>query len=150
MPLLDKMKKATQDVVRGTKEFTDIARQNSLIADEQRQIAGLYSQIGKLYFETHEADPETELGKLCLAIIAANERIGKCNETISQIKGNKRCPSCGADIPITSAFCGVCGAKTTETAEVAEVDATKRRCSNCGAELEEGVMFCTSCGQKQE
>ena len=90
MALFDKLTKATQDVVRGTKDFTDITRQNSLISDENKQITNLYHQIGKLFYEMHEVDPETPIGKLCLAINAANERIEKCNETIRQIKGSQR------------------------------------------------------------
>ena len=112
MPIFDKITKATQDVVRGAKDLTDTARQNSLIADEQKQIINLYAQIGKLYHETHEAYSDTPLGKLCLAVNALNERIIKHQEEIRKIKGTKRCPSCGANIALASSFCGACGAKT--------------------------------------
>ena len=121
MALVNKMKKATQDVVRGAKEFTDTARQNSLIAEEHKQIEALYSQIGKLYCETGGSDPETALGKLCIAVSSAFERIEKYNEEIRQIKGTKRCPVCGVDIPIASTFCGACGNKIVEDAPPAPV-----------------------------
>ena len=111
MPILDKITKATQDVVRGAKDMTDTARQNSLIAEEEKRIPNLYMQIGKLYYETHEADQESQLGMLCLAIKAANERIAGYNEEIRKIKGAARCPSCGAEMPIDSFFCGSCGMK---------------------------------------
>jgi predicted nucleic acid-binding Zn ribbon protein len=150
MALFNKITKATQDVVRGTKDFTDIARQNSLIAEEQKQIIGLYQQIGRLYHETHEADSETQLGLLCLAVNAANERIVKYNEAIRQIKGTQRCPSCGSDIPLNSAFCGLCGAKAGAFEEAVANDPAKRHCKNCGTELSEGIAFCTFCGQRQE
>jgi hypothetical protein len=150
MPLLDKITKATQDVVRGAKDLTDTARQNSLIADEQKQIANLYAQIGKLYHETHEANPDTPLGKLCLAINASNERIVKYNEEIRKIKGTKRCPKCGADIALASSFCGICGTKTEDVAEAPPPsETTKNYCKSCGAELTTGIAFCTSCGDKQ-
>jgi predicted nucleic acid-binding Zn ribbon protein len=150
MALLDKLTKATQDVVRGAKDLTDTARQNSLIADEQKQIANLYSQIGKLYHETFEYDLETPIGKLCVAINAANERIAKHTEEIRQIKGTKHCPNCGADIPLASSFCGVCGTKIEADSGTASViETTQKFCKACGAELAEGRSFCTACGQKQ-
>jgi len=145
MPILDKLTKATQDMVRGTKDLTDIARYNSLIAEEQKQIASMYTQIGKMYHETGEADPETPLGKLCLALNAANERIIKYNETIRQIKGTKRCPTCSADLSLSATFCGSCGSMIEAVAEMAS-----KFCGNCGAKIDEGLAFCTSCGHKQE
>ena len=115
MPLFNdlgkKLSATTQNVVRGTKELADTAKLNSQISDENKQIANLYSQIGKQYYESSEADAETPLGKLCLAINEAKERIAKLEAEILEIKGVKRCPSCGADIPPGTAFCGACGTK---------------------------------------
>ena len=150
MSVFDGIKKATQDVVRGAKDLTDTARQNSLITDEQKKITILYSQIGKLYYETNEADPDTPLGKLCLAINSSNERIAAYQEEIRKIKGTKHCPSCGADINLASSFCGVCGARTEDMVEAMPQSATaKIYCKGCGAELAPGITFCTSCGAKQ-
>lgn len=148
--LIDKITKATQDVVRGAKDLTDTARQNSLIADEQKQISNLYAQIGKLYHETHEPNSETPLGNLCLAVNASNERIAKYNEEIRKIRGTKRCPSCAADIPIASTFCGICGTKSESTVErTPQSETASKHCTGCGTELGDGLTFCTSCGKKQ-
>ena len=153
MPLFDNIGKkitvATQNVVRGTKEFTDTARLNSLIADEQQKITALYSQIGKLYYESAPSETDTAIGKLCHSITSANERIDKYNEEIRQIKGVMRCPACGADIAISSIFCGACGTRVEVQADKPEAaPAAGRFCTGCGAEIPEGVVFCTSCGQK--
>jgi ribosomal protein L40E len=155
MPFFDnigkKITETTQNVVRGTKDLTDTARFNSLIAEEERQIAELYSQVGKLYYETSEPDSETPIGKLCLSITAAMERIAKYQESIRQVKGVKRCQSCNADIPVTSAFCGVCGTKIENVSAEAFLPTTETKfCTECGAELEDELAFCTSCGQKIE
>ncbi|MDR1060664.1 MAG: zinc ribbon domain-containing protein [Clostridiales bacterium] len=155
MSLLDgigkKIAETTQNVVRSTKELTDTARLNSLISDEQRQITNLRAQIGKLIYEAGEHDPETQIGKLCIAITAANERIARHTEEIRQVKGTKRCQVCGADVPLASAFCGKCGAAAEVAENPAEAPAAaKSFCSACGAELPEGSVFCTACGQKQE
>ena len=157
MDLFDKIGKkissTTQNVVRSTKDYTDIARLNSLIAEEKRQIESLYSQIGELYYESSQAGEENDeaLNKLCLAVTSANERIAKHNEEIREIKGVKKCSDCGADIPLASVFCGVCGKKAEEQAETPEPSAAEKRfCTNCGAELSDGLAFCTTCGQKTE
>lgn len=150
MALLDKLTKATQDVVRGAKDLTDTARQNSLIVEEQKQIANLYAQIGKLYYETFAHDPEIPIGKLCIAVDAANERIAKYQEEIRQIKGMKSCPNCNANIPLDSTFCGLCGSRIEVVAEPTPAkEVTAKFCNECGAELTAGSVFCTSCGQKQ-
>ena len=151
MPLLDKISKATQDVFRGAKEITDTARQNSLISDERRQIENLYSKIGKLYHETHEADPDTELGRLCRAVNSANDRIAGYQEEIRKIKRTKRCPSCGGDIALDSIFCGICGARSEDAAQPPpQSESEKDHCKACGAELADESVFCTSCGEKQQ
>lgn len=150
MPLFDSLKKATQDVVRGTKDMTDTARLNSLIAEEERALMDLYTQLGKLYFETVPNNDETPLGRLCFAIKSANERIYKYQEDIREIKGIRRCPSCSADVPVTSAFCGACGFKMDIAEERPSEEDAKHVCEECGVEIDASLAFCTNCGKKQE
>ena len=154
MPLFNDLSKkitaTTQNVVRGTKDFTDTARFRSLIADEQKQIASLYSQIGKLYYDSNEADAETPIGKLCLAIDSATERIAKYEQDILQIRGVKNCPSCGIEVPINAAFCGGCGVRIDVAAPEKSAASPAKICTGCGAEIPEGVAFCITCGQKAE
>jgi predicted nucleic acid-binding Zn ribbon protein len=146
-----KITTTTQNVVRGTKDFTDIARLNSLIAEDEKQIETLYSQIGKLYFESGEYNPETLVGKLCLALVAATERRAKHQSEILSIKGARKCPSCGSDVAMSAVFCGYCGAKLEAVTPKPEVSAEPRRfCSSCGADTTNDTMFCASCGKKIE
>jgi DNA-directed RNA polymerase subunit RPC12/RpoP len=149
-----KISATTQNVVRGTKDMTEIARLNSLIGDEQKQIAKMYSQIGKLYYEAAQSGGEDPaLQDLCQAVTSAKERIEKHNEEIRRIKGIKQCPDCGAELPRASVFCGTCGAKTeveSKPEKPQPKEDVKRFCSNCGAEMTAELAFCTSCGQKKE
>jgi ribosomal protein L40E len=146
-----KITSTTQNVVRGTKDLTDMARLNSLISGEQQQINNLYAQIGKLYYESEQHDAETALGKLCLAITACTERIAKHNEAILEIKGSRKCPKCGASIPLSSAFCGVCGSQFDPPQTVSDQPSEEKKfCTNCGAAIAAGAAFCTSCGHKVE
>lgn len=61
-------------------------------------------------------------------------------------KGLRKCESCGAELPINSAFCNMCGAKQGDLET--EVVTASKICPKCGASLEEGDAFCISCGYK--
>ena len=149
MAILDKLQQVGQGVVRGTKELTDTTRLRSQIAEEQRQIANFYAQIGKTYYETVEPEADSPIGALCQAIKAAQERIEKYEEDILQIKGTRRCPVCNANVPIADPFCGSCGAKHEVPVQAEPVAAAKKFCTGCGSEISPGSGFCTICGQKQ-
>jgi hypothetical protein len=77
MAVFGKITKATQDAVRKTKDFTDVARLNSLISDEQQKITALYTQIGKAYYERREEDIPEPLGGMCAAIAEMEDKISK-------------------------------------------------------------------------
>ena len=115
MPLFDGISKkitaTAQNVVRSTKEFADTARLNSMINDEQRKISTLHEQIGKLYYETEEHSDETEMGKLCISITAAMERIGELQSEINKIKGIKPCQTGTSQISSTCACLAKVGLK---------------------------------------
>ncbi|MDR0919695.1 MAG: zinc ribbon domain-containing protein [Oscillospiraceae bacterium] len=134
------------NAIKGTKDFTDTARLNALISDDTKQIQGIYTQIGKLFYETNVHDESTPIGKLCINIDMCNKRIEEHKKAILDIKGSKKCPNCGASINSTSAFCAKCGTKV----EVATVQSTtaKKFCTACGGAVPENSSFCTSCGKQ--
>jgi predicted nucleic acid-binding Zn ribbon protein len=146
-----KLRKTTQSVVKGTKDFTDIARLNSQIADERQQIENLYIQIGKIYHETQGADEHSPSGKLCMSIEAANTRITQYEQDILTIKGVRKCTVCGAKTPANAVFCSSCGAKTEIPLTVPPPPVPEqpiKKCTGCGTVLPDEVAFCTACGHK--
>jgi len=52
----------------------------------------------------------------------------------------KPCPKCGQNNPVTTKFCGNCGADTT---------AVGKPCVKCGKPLAPGLKFCGECGSAQ-
>lgn len=65
---------------------------------------------------------------------------------IQEIKGVKRCTTCGAEIPNNATFCSLCG---TAVVQQKAVDAANLiKCMNCGKLIEKGMKFCTFCGAK--
>ena len=60
------------------------------------------------------------------------------------------CPSCGADVPLNSAFCSAYGAKIPQTAPAEAVPADSPLCPSCHAPVRAGSRFCICCGAKLE
>ncbi len=127
-----------QNVARQTKNFSDITQLNSSISDSEKRISQLFIQLGKEYYENHK-DEENEV---ISEISRLYTQIFECREKIKQIKGVTKCESCGADVPLESAFCNSCGAKVNKhpSAEL---------CKFCGEPMKSGDKFCTRCGNKQ-
>lgn len=132
-----KISQAGQNAVQKTKDMTEIAKYNSAITDEERNIEYLYSEIGKLYVSLYKETPGAEFAGMVKALKNSEEAIANYKEQIKDIKGIVLCENCGAEVTGT-AFCSSCGTPVP----VPE----KPVCSNCGAPIVEGCAFCTSCG----
>ena len=148
-----KISQTTQSAVKGTKDLTEIAKINSQISDEQKQQNSLYMQIGKKYYELYSDSAEDEnFAPMCASISESIIKVENYREEINKIKGLKKCAGCGAEIPISTFFCGTCGFDTrTEDSEAAATEAQATQavvCPSCSAEMQDDVAFCTGCGHK--
>ena len=137
-----------QSAVKGAKDIAGSARLNSQIADEQKQIAILYKEIGEQYYQEFGEAADSPFKEHCEKIAAAFERIASLQQEIQQIKGVKSCAKCSTENPITAAFCVSCGSALEDATQGSAE--TGKSCANCGEELEAGVAFCPGCGQKVE
>jgi len=145
-----KISETTQSAVKGTKDFAEVTKLNSQISDEQKQIDNAYLQMGKLYYDRFATTTDdAEFAAFCTAINQNLAKISTLRAEIQKIKGIKKCTGCGAEVPMTTSFCGFCGfdTRTSTTEEVEAMDQTPR-CSGCNKELTGGAAFCTGCGQK--
>ena len=141
-----KLSQAGQDVAQTTKNFAAINKLNSLIAEEQEKIEGCYSEIGRIYFESFAETPEECLVELVSAVKMSLSEIEKYNVQIKEIKGITNCPSCGAEVPYTSAFCNLCGSKMPVRIKEEIIPEGSIKCQKCSNILPEGFKFCTFCG----
>jgi predicted RNA-binding Zn-ribbon protein involved in translation (DUF1610 family) len=107
-----KISNVGQNVVKGTKDFSDISKLNTQISDEQRQLGQLFDQLGRLFYEQFGGSKEAPFREQCDAIEATIRRIEACQAEVSRIRGIKHCPSCGIELPAMTVFCGNCGART--------------------------------------
>jgi len=152
MGFLDNMTKTISDAGQGAikkgKEMADVAKFNSLIADEEKKVTGIYEQIGRRYVEVCGDSPVEAVAALLDALKASNAKIEEYRNSLLELKGVSNCPNCGAEVPNNSLFCAVCGNKMAEPAnEAAEGAEDVLHCVACGAVIAQGSRFCTTCGK---
>lgn len=151
-----KLTQVGQSTIEKTKEMADIARINSYISDEEKNINNFYTEIGKLYVSLHSEDFAEDFATMINGIRESEAKIVGYKKELQVIKGVKKCPKCGAEVDKNSAFCSGCGEKMPEEApEVAEevaveatTDANKKTCAGCGTEVATDAAFCPECGAK--
>lgn len=138
-----KISSASQEAIAKTKDFADITKLKSNIADEERRINAAYAEIGKAYVETHAEDYEESFAEQIAAIREAKTKIVELEQQIVDIKGVVICPKCGAEVPKDAAFCATCGSaiKQEPTAVTIETEAEETEAEETEteeAETEEG------------
>lgn len=145
-----KITDAGQGVAQSGKNAMDVARLNSLISDKKKLIAQGYAALGEAFFMAHKNDPSPEFPDLMADLNGYFADIEKAESDIKQIRGVVKCPTCGADIAIGSAFCSACGTAAPAVETRAAAPAGVRQCPQCGKLVPEGNRFCTGCGYKFE
>lgn len=142
--LTKKVSEASATAIQKGKEFTDIARLNSLVSDEEKKITNAYYQIGKLYVSIHRKDYEKDFAGMIETIVESEEKIVTLKKQIEDIKGVVRCDSCGAEVARGSVYCSSCGAEMPRVQTMGDPDSVK--CESCGEYVKRGMRFCTNCG----
>jgi len=131
-----KISQTSQDAVKKTKEMAEVAKLNSQISSEEKNIDALYLQLGQAYYnnsgkgvEKKAVDaaavrPEDQFAAICVQISDSFAKIESIKEEIRNIKA-------------------------VEPQQDAQPMTNSKFCSSCGAAITEGSGFCPSCGQKQ-
>jgi len=156
--LRDKLVATGKDVSEKAKETAAIAKLQTQISVEKNKLKGLYTDLGKAYYE----NPEDEnVAAYKDAIDAVKEVIAGYEKDLANMKGLKICTGCGASMAKEVLFCGKCGTRNEIPEEpVAEVvedvveeipaEPEKKTCPVCEAEVTEDMAFCEVCGTKLE
>lgn len=142
-----KISDASQNVAQQTKNFADTTKLNSAISDKEKKISSLFLSLGQAYYEGHKDDAGAEQKEIIDEINGLYAEIADNKEQIKQIKGVEKCPKCGADVPLNSTFCSVCGTKIERAVEEKKEE-IGRKCPKCGATVADGDSFCNACGTK--
>lgn len=146
-----KLSDAGQGAAQQAKIFSEVAKLNSAISDKERKISQLYLAIGQAYYALYKDDISANEYEKMEEITTLNDEIVKCREEINRVKGIAKCPSCGADVALGSAFCCNCGAKMPQPEPVPEPQPEPvRLCPNCQTPVASEDRFCNNCGTKME
>lgn len=140
-----------QNVMQKAKGMADITSLKSQINEEQKKIDKYCQNLGHMYYELKQNDPEPQLAELVRMVQASYQRIEAIRSEIEAIESIKTCPRCGAVLEPGMAFCVGCGAKVEDMKEGMQVSQQQVRfCIKCGKQIPQGAVFCTKCGTKQE
>lgn len=102
-----------RDVSKKARDLTGLAKLNMDVRAKEEYVLRQYAEIGKQYFEQHKEDAEPDFAEIKL-IKEALEEIEGLKSEIADLKGLKKCQSCGAALNVEDAFCKKCGAKYEE------------------------------------
>lgn len=141
-----KISQGGQVAIQKSKELAEVAKLNSLISDEEKNINNNYFQIGKLYASIHKMNCEDDFRGMMDAIQDSEKKIMDYKEQVQVIKGIVKCEKCGGEVAVTSAFCNSCGTPMPKRVSVQKQDENTIICDNCGKSVKKGLRFCTSCG----
>lgn len=131
----------------------NIARGNAgeagRISEEKRninaEIAHLYSEIGRIYYESDGGDA-AKLHPLCERISALQEKLEALDIRKMQIDKGERCPSCGAAMPVNAKYCSNCGKPMPDAAMEEAPDMSDiEYCPECGAMRSSNEAYCPIC-----
>ena len=104
----------SKEVADKAKTLTDIANLKGQIVTYENTILRNYREIGRAYYNAHKNDLTKEFPDEMDNISEAKRKIAELHAKISDLKGTKKCSSCGSEIPNDSSFCSKCGQKVEE------------------------------------
>lgn len=143
MAFLDDLNRKISQAGQKAKDFSDSARINSLINEEEKKINAYYHQVGKLYVSLHTSDYEPEFDGVMAAIAESEKTLKDLRSQLQLLKGVKKCPQCGGDVVLNSAFCPTCGFRMPQEEKQSDLI----RCDSCGQFVAKNLRFCTFCGK---
>lgn len=138
-----KITEASQGVQVQAKTMTETTRLNLAISNNDKDIANLYMELGKEYFNSINATP-SGLGDAFVNKI--NELLldnSDIRADLANIKGVIFCQNCNAECPISYNCCSSCGTTLNKSAITLNLSPC---CTNCGKQIADGLRFCTGCG----
>ncbi|MBQ7064759.1 MAG: zinc ribbon domain-containing protein [Firmicutes bacterium] len=107
----------TEELGKKAKDFVSTSKLEGEIAMEEDKIRKTLLQIGSEYFEAFKDDASSPFAKLIEAVNASKLKVDDLKKEVEKLKGQQRCPVCGAVVSIDNPFCPKCGAKMPEKVE---------------------------------
>ena len=149
MAFIDDVSRVLNDVTNTaaekTRNFSETARLNSIINEEEKKLNETYGRIGRMYCLNHTEDYEECYEAFINAVRDCERRIADAKKQILALKGIAICEKCGDEVSMSAGFCSNCGTavpKPDQPAHNPDVSV----CSRCGNDVLNTMNFCTQCG----
>lgn len=124
MAFFDELGKAisgkSREAATKVRDLTEILQLKSKLSSEKEKVNKAYINLGKAYYDRHEASAEEEYPEDFEAIRVGLLKISELEEEIISLEGTRICAVCGAKVEKGAAFCGRCGAQMPLKQEEAE------------------------------
>lgn len=123
----NKVKALSRNTVEEVQKMNEIRQLNGKVNEVKKQIAALYSEIGKKLYDIYKDSPlegfETEIQ----SISEKHEQILDIQNRIRGVKGVTLCPCCSMEVSVTERFCSNCGTKMPEIIEIVDNEEAAER-----------------------
>ena len=107
----DTIVSATREMSDKAKDVTDSTRMQYDIRKKKQDIDKIYRDLGKKYYEDNK-DSDDESISAVRELLAEEKDL---ETQVANLKGGRRCPKCGAVVPMDSGYCNKCGSKLSES-----------------------------------
>lgn len=110
---INKTKEVLDVACKKTGEVVTVEKQKFTITSLKSKREKDFANLGKIYFDLikDDIDIDDNTRNLVDAIIEKNEEIDRLNQEIQNIKNNRICYNCGANVNEKSVYCNNCGIK---------------------------------------
>ena len=107
----DKIVSASKEVSDRARDVSDSTRLSYDIRRKKQELTELYRALGEKYYKENKDSDDESIVKIREML----DEIIDMEKKNAEIRGGRRCPKCGAVVPIDSGFCNKCGAKLEES-----------------------------------
>lgn len=149
-------KKVTETAKAAAKksgELVEVTKLNMSINTEQEKIEKAFAEMGKAVYELYSKgeDVGEPFRETCEKIGSYEKVIADMKQKILEMKNEKLCAGCGAELELNAAFCPKCGAKQeVPQPPVQAQQPAEKVCGACGNTLAPDAAFCGKCGTRQD
>lgn len=126
----DKSKEAAGKV----KDLTGVLQLKSRLASEKEKVNKAYINLGKAYYDRHDAAAEEDYAEDFELVRTGLMRMAELEDQISELEGNRICADCGAKVDKEAQFCSKCGAQMEEKPVYAEPESGEETDIKTGVE----------------
>ena len=99
-----------RSAARKGEEVAETAKLNIALHSEQKKLEGMYTTLGKLFYEQSKGtDVRVQIKTQIMEIDEQKLTVEELKLSVAETKGKASCIHCGKDIAIDAVYCPACG-----------------------------------------